>query len=355
MVTHFVFVPPPGPLYRWLWFAFQKNGAYGVVVFFVVSGFLITRLIDGRGKGLFKPALREFYVRRLARIAPLFFAVVLLGLGVTFLGPPAMPRFRYCFFADPGQFNGGFWLSLFTFTFNWYCAFGAQGAIGTAWGLMWSLSVEEQFYLFYPLLLRRLGSLGRLWVFLLAVIASGPLWRWAVAVGAPSYAERARFASFGSFDQIAWGALLYIVVKSHGDFFRRRSRLCAAACLSGAALLAAAYFATDPGRNLADNYFAFSLVALGAFLFLLGGLHLPVFGSRFLAPLAWPGKYSYGVYLLHIFVFYFAYPLIVHWQNLPSAYLLFVLFSTGVATLSYRFFEAPANRAVRRAFGLKAV
>lgn len=353
MGTHFTFVPPPGPAYRWLWFAVQKNGSYGVVVFFVVSGFLITRLIDGRGARLFKPAIREFYVRRLARIIPLFLAVVLLGIGATFLWPPAMPRFRYCFFADPGQFNCGFWLSLFSFSFNWYCAFGTDQAIGTAWGLMWSLSVEEQFYLFYPALLRRLGGIRRLWGFLLAVIASGPLWRWAIALAAPHYAQRARFASFGSFDQIAWGALLYVVVKAYGDFFRRRPRLCGAACFSGTALLAAAYFATDPGQNPADGFFAFSLVALAAFLLLLGGLHLPFFESPFLAPLAWPGKYSYGVYLLHIFVFYFAYPLIVYWRTLPSAFLLFTLASTGVAALSYHFFEAPANRIIRKAFGFK--
>ncbi len=354
MAAHFVYVPPPDPAYGWWWYHFQKNGAYGVGVFFVVSGFLITRLIDGQGKGLFSPSFKTFYARRVARIFPLFFLTILLGLAAAYLLPRAMPRFNYCFLADPGQFNFLFWSSLFTFSFNWYCALSAGKLIAVAWGVMWSLSVEEQFYIFYPLLLKRLGRAGPYLAFLSAMVVLGPLWRFAMGRLSPSYSEWGKFGSFGSFDQIAFGALLYFVAKKYGPFLGLRPRLCALACLSGVALLALAYLGTDTYDHRSEDVVGASCVALGSFLLLLGGLHLRFFQSAFWAPLAWPGKYSYGIYLLHIFVFYFSYPLLIAHGDLLTAYVLFVLISTGVAALCYHFFEAPANLAVRRAFGLKA-
>ncbi|HTC20095.1 MAG TPA: acyltransferase [bacterium] len=351
MATHFVYVPPPDSSYQLLWRQLQKNGAYGVGIFFVVSGFLITRLIDG-GKGrLFKPRLKEFYVRRLARIFPLFFLVVLLGIFVTFLLPGKMLHFNYCFWANPRQFDFLFWLSLFSFSFNWYMALSPNNLIALAWAVMWSLSVEEQFYFFYPRLLKMLGNQKRLLFILLIFIGGGPLWRLAAVLGAPQNPGLAKFASFGAFDQIAFGALLYLAAGKYKKFLSIHPVICLLACLSGVFLLVGTYASTNYMEHPADLVWGESLVALGSFLFLLGGLHLPLFESKLLAPLSWPGKYSYGNYLLHAFVFYYAYPLLVFHGDTLSAYFLFIVISTAVSALSFRFFEVPANRMVRGIFG----
>ena len=125
-------------------------GNYGVTLFFVISGFLIMRNIMVREPDIYRLSLRDFYIRRIARIQPLLLASI--GFGVLMLvltGPSA--SFRW----GDTPFDATFWISLFTFTFNWVRVFhsGPAGGWGLHWDIMWSLAVEEQFYLLLPLTL----------------------------------------------------------------------------------------------------------------------------------------------------------------------------------------------------------
>ena len=70
---------PSNPLLRSLWEHFSIPGFYGVTIFFVISGFLITRLIDQNLNGLFHPDIRGFYTRRAARILPLLGVIAIVG------------------------------------------------------------------------------------------------------------------------------------------------------------------------------------------------------------------------------------------------------------------------------------
>ncbi|HET9870804.1 MAG TPA: acyltransferase family protein, partial [bacterium] len=74
-------LPLPSPAFRWAWDHFQRDGGYGVTMFFVISGFLITRTLDLRPGGLFRSTWRGFYSRRAGRILPLFLVDILLGAG----------------------------------------------------------------------------------------------------------------------------------------------------------------------------------------------------------------------------------------------------------------------------------
>ncbi|HET9870509.1 MAG TPA: hypothetical protein VFR02_08450, partial [bacterium] len=76
------------------------------------------------------------------------------------------------------------------------------------------------------------------------------------------------------------------------------------------------------------------------------------FESRVFRPFALPGKYSYGNYLFHGSVLFFAAPLLSGWGVYP-AFLAFAAASTALAALSFHFFEVPANRWVRERLGAR--
>lgn len=100
-------------------------------------------------------------------------------------------------------------------------------------------------------------------------------------------------------------------------------------------------------EDAGDRVYATSALALGLFTFLLGGLHLSFFESKFWKPFGLPGKYCYGVYLLHPLVLSVMHPLIFRWDAW-TAYLFFAAATLVLAALSYHFFEMPANRLIRR-------
>src|SRR5262249_45632323 len=95
------------------------HGTYGVTLFFVLSGFLITRMTMLREPDLFNLSARDFYIRRIARIQPLYLLVIALGALILVSGDSASAAYRFCFHDPHAVFTADFWISLFTFTFNW--------------------------------------------------------------------------------------------------------------------------------------------------------------------------------------------------------------------------------------------
>ncbi len=338
LAYHLYGTASPGPPFDGLWKSFSGNGVYGVFVFFVVSGFLITRLIDGQRGLLFSPRFKEFYVRRAARILPLLFLHVSIGAIIVH---------------NVTHFEPLFWISIFSFTFNWYQALHPNPVPGLYWGLLWSLSVEEQFYLFYPLVLKALGRARRLVYFGIGIVLLGVLWRGTFLLFPGKELLFHYKTSLGAFDQIALGALLYLASKKYRPYLLAHRNVSAWLCAAGALVVAGAYQFTNTNVQ-ADDIASPTLVALGAFLFILGGLHLPLFESKFWIPLTWPGKYSYGIYLFHSLIYFLIYPRLIQGQNTLVAFFLFALISTAVMALSYRFLEMPANHLVRKLFGVKA-
>jgi len=130
----------------------QFTAELGVRVFFVISGFLITTLLLREREVAKRISLRGFYFRRAARIFPAFYAYIAVVVVLTLLGVFAVSGSDFAFAA--------------TYTMNF--------RDHRAWqlGHTWSLAVEEQFYLLWPLLLGRLGNERALRVAMFAVIVA---------------------------------------------------------------------------------------------------------------------------------------------------------------------------------------
>jgi peptidoglycan/LPS O-acetylase OafA/YrhL len=126
------------------------SSALGVVFFFVLSGFLITFLLLKEKEQNNSIAIKKFYLRRALRIWPLYYLIFILGFFV-------LPYLD--FFAVPGQdnfFQQNFWgnLTLYAF-FMPNLAFAIYTTAVPNIGQSWSIGVEEQFYLLWPLLIRK--------------------------------------------------------------------------------------------------------------------------------------------------------------------------------------------------------
>ena len=131
--------------------ALSDNGYEAVFIFFVISGFLIAGLALRRWSSLGRIDRRAFYARRLARIAP---CLVLLVAVLSLFDLARVPEFVI----GPGQSLGRALLSVLALHLNWYE--GRTGYLPAGWDVLWSLSIEEVFYLGLPLvcLIARRGT-----------------------------------------------------------------------------------------------------------------------------------------------------------------------------------------------------
>ena len=337
---------------NFIWYKVWVAGAFGVSMFFVISGFLITRLIASNPRGLFNPDFRDFYSRRFGRIIPLLALICLIGIILIGFVKTQSRAFEVCFHnPQNGSFSPWTWGSIATFSFNWYKIIteSAGNASGLHWDVLWSLSIEEQFYFLYPFVLKTLGNRRNLSLFLAALVIAGPISILLLRNLLP-HSQLLGQNSFAGFNLIALGCLLYLVSNRFEKTLLRRKKTSFFLCLFGFFLFLDAYIHQDYRADVEGHFLEPTLIGLGVFFFLLGGLHLDFFESRILAPLAWPGKLSYGGYLLHVTVLFFLWPFL----SGLNEFLAFFLFAAGTftaASISYRFYELPANYFFRRVLG----
>ena len=317
------------------------GGFIGVDVFFVISGYLITLNILGEVRsGRF--SLLEFYRRRVKRIAPAMLVVVFATLIAAhlLLLPEDTERA-----AESGLWSV-FSLANVYFWTHQDTSYFAAASNELPLLHLWSLGVEEQFYLLWPLLLlaaRRFSHSGLLAVAMgLAALSSFWLAQ-AVHGAAPLFSYYMLPTRAG---ELLVGALLAFVVLG-----RMQSRVPRAwagpLAATGLALVAGSLvFVTE------DHVFPGWLAlppTLGAALLLLAGQlgDNPVSRGLASGPLVWVGRISYSAYLWH-------WPLLAFYRyghaqpGLPAAFGLVVL-TFACAYLSYRFVETPARRSTAAA------
>lgn len=308
-----------------------KGGFLGVDLFFVLSGFLITKLLLEEWERTERIHLGHFYLRRVLRLFP----ALLLVLIATW---PFVERVWT-------------WASLLYVT-NWGILAGKLNS--SAIMQLWSLSVEEQFYLVWPpllLLLLRLRTPRRAIVALvLALTAASAVFK---VVGWRSVDDWSRFyfGSDGRADQLLIGGLVAMLLSwtrwPAQTWFRvvvRVLMLPALVWLGYLFMQSAIYWDLFYRRG------GMTLVALAAAVVILQCLVAPVPGVRaFLAwrPMVGIGRMSYGLYLWHSPVGWLTDPRHYDWVPIlsrPVQFVVRVALTFLLAWLSYRFVETPILR-----------
>ncbi len=336
---------------RWFIQTLFLNGGNGVTCFFVVSGFLITQMMAESAPRFSNLNLRDFYVKRAARIAPLLLLVVSLGFLLGQWNPIFSMR-RYFFFDVPTGFTWDFWMSLTTFTFNLFLVLkDLTGKIGLHWALLWSLAVEEQFYFFYPQFFKRLGGKRSLCFFLGAMVLIPALFRAFVEQTLGDDVGWGRNFSLGVFDALAIGCLAYWVWPLLKKWARRRPGRAVFGMGLSVFLLGLGYTGFGLSDSM-DYIFGPSFVALGCAGVMLNGLEIKIFERPFWRWLSRPGRLSYGVYLWQVIILYFAMPIVFPWGGLGALF-AWMLAVWVWSFISYQWFEQPMNRWIRSWFKIR--
>lgn len=269
--------------------ALNYNGYEAVFVFFVISGFLITATSLERWQHLGAIEPRAFYVRRFARIVPC------LALLVGMLAAFHLAGIANYVIEREGQSLPRAILAAFGLHLNWYE--GMTGYLPGGWDVLWSLSIEETFYLAFPLLCLTLRRERWLIVLLLPLALSLPFTRAALADN-DIWQEKAYLPGMAA---IATGVLAALFAQRR----RQAGALATALLLIGLAGLGAVVFFEGLLWRVAGN--GTMLVLTFASACLVVGLHLRATQGQ---PLRLPGlgwlcslgRLSYEVYLTHMFV-----------------------------------------------------
>jgi peptidoglycan/LPS O-acetylase OafA/YrhL len=329
LFVHFVARPP-----RWL--AIVPWAACGVQLFFVLSGFLITGiLLDSRSAVEAGASrlwmLRQFYARRFLRIFPLYYAVILAGWIIKLPG-----------FTESLGWN----LAYLT---NLYIVLKA-GWIGAA-SHLWTLSVEEQFYLVWPWIVLFLPKRWLLPVFVgVGVFAVG----YGMTI-AGWFGPWLSLMPFTSFDCFGAGALLALAQRRENEGDPRLRRiLCGLGLCAGVPVLILALQQHFPPQSVDGKLAVMHLAMTLLFTPLISGAASGFTGPLGLLldqePVQYIGKISYGIYIYHLPVRWVINLYGSNWLKLPwpiaSAAVLLIA-TVVVAALSWHFFECPINRLKR--------
>jgi peptidoglycan/LPS O-acetylase OafA/YrhL len=325
-----------GGEWRWL----LRGGGLGVNVFFVLSGFLITRLMIEEVAASGSLDLRSFYRRRVARLLPALALLITLVLVL---------EYGFGLYGDRGAVTSGA-VSSALYIHNWVKYAGVHDP---AFGFTWSLAVEEQFYMVWPVVfivvLRRFGIGG-------VRVMSGGL----VVIGATESLLRSVVWGHSS-EQLKYatdtngmiGLMIGCFVAATFTLDRvERSGVgqrLALAASGSVAIVVAALIVGDPTGDLLPRggYLVISVATAVIMLALIrGAIRLPMLTSP---AVVWVGQASYGIYLFHLPALFVAYELTGE-QPMVARAVAFVG-TLGFAAASLRWYERPLRTrlAVRRA------
>jgi peptidoglycan/LPS O-acetylase OafA/YrhL len=315
---------------QWLLTA-KEAGAFGLDLFFALSSYLITELLlrEQAQRGTF--SVSAFYVRRALRIWPLYFTFLALTV---FVVPTLIPGDRF----------GPMYIVSFALFFgNWVCA--TSGLPFSVASPLWSISVEEQFYIGWPLLLRFFG-VNRLKQLAFAMLLLAVLTRVGLAVYGVEH-PGVWCNTIARLDPIALGAILAFVLNGRAPQISNALRI--ALCVSAFAgwWLIARYLKQDGITSVAT----YALSGFASVVMLAAVLRPDARLLRF-PPFSWLvylGRISYGLYVFHLFALALmaqvsVLPLLRIPLNFELRLVSAFLLTVALATVSYKLLEQPFLR-----------
>lgn len=330
----FIFHAFPGDFYHklhlplpWLWAGLVKSGAAGVELFFALSAFLITSLLLRERNETDDISLQSFYMRRVLRIWPLYFILIALGVVLAHTTPGQNL---------PWYYVAGYLL----FLGNWVQA--VCGGPNSICYPMWTVSIEEQFYLIWPFLVKKLQRRGMIIaacaIFLLATVSRVGL------VLSGMNANYIKYTSTSCCDSLALGILLALFADRLPKL-SSRARLALVVGGLSSWIVSSAWLVEQPGPVDMRMAVGKLITSLGAGAILYGCLN----SETKLLRGAWVvrlGKVSYGLYMLHA-VGIFTMVSLLHpaWGGqLLAARMAGLVLTVVLAFAAYRWIESPFLR-----------
>ena len=319
-------------------FSYQ-GGKYGVIFFFILSGFLISYLLFHEQKINGRIKIGRFYMRRILRIWPLYYLTVLIGF---YIYPVFVPE------AIISASEIYYWLFLTNFD-HIYHGGPELGILG----VQWSVAVEEQFYLFWPLIFLIRNNKVKISVFLVLIVLSEFFYlkqnEW--ALGYFHFFSCIRYLGVGAI--IAY--LAYFKKTWINSFFSKISKF------NTLVIYVVSIFVLFFGPQL-NEWKAFKIVLeflpfiFFSFVILEQNYsEKSIFKLNCFKKLTWLGKISYGIYLNHMIAIYIVNALFISLG--PDYFLIKVLLSVSltilISYLSYRYFESFFLRFKYRFSGYK--
>jgi peptidoglycan/LPS O-acetylase OafA/YrhL len=301
----------------------------GVDLFFVLSGFLITGILyDTKGSANY---FRQFYARRVLRIFPLYYGTLAIFLIIL---PALFPH--HWVLQDLKADAAWYW----SYLYNMKVATTGYRP-SSALGHLWSLAVEEQFYLVWPLAVLWLRTRHLLTVCVVAMLTALVC---RITLAVTGYTVLVNVWTLSSMDALAIGAFIAVVVRQPGDLSmmkRWAGTIAAATGLPVAALFAGEAVSLIPHMVLMTVGHTLLAVFFGAILLVvLSSAPTSKIGKAAANPLLrFFGKYSYALYLFHPLLLWFS-P--IAWLNLDfrsvptvfgsqlPAYVLWLAFAVGL-------------------------
>jgi len=314
------------------------NGANGVTVFFAISGFLITTTSLRRWGSVNTVNVGDFYKLRFARIAPLLIALL------TVLSILHLSQVKGFVIPPQRASLGRALIAALTFHINWLES--VRGYLPANWDVLWSLSVEEMFYLFFPLLCRWTRKRWIMAAVLTLFVVLGPFARTVLT-------KNELWADYGylsCMDGIALGCLTAMMAA-----VLQLQRISLWVMRIGGAMLILLVTTARPlaaWLHLYQTGLDVTALALGTCLVMFAVAQEGRAGGWPTALLRWFGRQSYEVYLTHGFVMmwgiqiYLAVGLSRAWG--PAWYLLMFVLSGILGWIVARWYSEPMNKKLRR-------
>jgi peptidoglycan/LPS O-acetylase OafA/YrhL len=315
------------------------NGQRAVQMFFAISGFLITSTSLRRWGSPSRVRIADFYRLRFARIAPLLIALLALLTTLHFFGVKnyvVQPR------------TGGIGRALLAaLTFHVNVLEATRGYLPGNWDILWSLSVEEVFYLCFPLVCRIFGAGRGLTSLLSALVILGPFGRTVFSRGNEVWHE---YSYLGGMDAITLGCLTALFLER----LPLPAKWPTPVGIAGSSALVFSFCFSQQAESwgLGKTGLDMTVVALGACMVSAASSASEWRAPRLLAPLLNLGQRSYEVYLTHVFVIFVFLavflrlnkPIVLVPAYFTASIIVSALLGEGVA----RFYSEPANRWFRR-------
>ena len=317
------------------------SSALGVVFFFVLSGFLITFLLLKEKEQNNSIAIKKFYLRRALRIWPLYYLIFILGFFV-------LPYLD--FFAVPGQdnfFQQNFWgnLTLYAF-FMPNLAFAIYTTAVPNIGQSWSIGVEEQFYLLWPLLIRKSKNVIKsiLWITGTIIALKGIILLSSPFVKLDALIVLKKFLAMSKLECLALGGLGAYVLFNNKEKILRIVYRPISQITSVVILPILIYFTPTAFEDILHLLFSISFLVI-ILNVASNEKSILKFENRIFQYL---GRISYGFYMFHVMCIVFTIHFLDKYIGLdndiskPQHILLYglsFLLTVAVSSLSYHIFE----------------